>query len=114
MMEFIANYRMSRSIETFSSLEGISDFLATKIRDLISKTPVDRFVSIALSGGSTPKTIYRHLSIHHRYTIDWSRILLFWGDERCVGPESDQSNYNLALQGLISNIDIPESQVFRI
>ena len=114
MMEFIANYKMSRSIEIFSSIEAISDFVAAKIRNLVSITPPERFVSIALSGGSTPKEIYEHLSLHHKSTIDWSRIHFFWGDERCVGPESDQSNYKLARQYLFSNIEIPESQVFRI
>ena len=113
-MDCIVNYRMKRKIQIFTSIQEISDYLATIIQQLVDEKPPNQFVSIALSGGSTPQAIYELLSKEHRSTINWSRILLFWGDERCVGPESDQSNYKLARQYLISQIDIPESNIYRI
>ena len=74
----------------------------------------DKYFNIALSGGSTPKQIFRILSSEYKDTIDWKKVRLFWGDERCVSPENSESNYGVAKQLLIDNISLPEQNVFRI
>jgi 6-phosphogluconolactonase len=51
--------------------------------------------SLALSGGSTPKAIYKRLRKH---PLEWSRIDLFWSDERSVPPDHPDSNYRMALE----------------
>ncbi|MBT8289331.1 MAG: 6-phosphogluconolactonase [Muriicola sp.] len=71
-------------------------------------------VHIALSGGSTPKIIFEELSIPGKYAINWNEVHLYWGDERCVPPNDDQSNYKMTKDFLLDNIDIPLDNIHRI
>lgn len=71
-------------------------------------------VHIALSGGSTPKIVFDELAANFQKDIDWSGVHLYWGDERCVEPTDDQSNYKMTLEHLISKIDIPQENIHRI
>ncbi len=71
--------------------------------------------AVALSGGSTPGPLYELLAGGgFRWRIDWGKVLLFWGDERCVGPEDDRSNYRMVRESLIKYIDIPPGNIHRI
>jgi 6-phosphogluconolactonase len=71
--------------------------------------------SSALSGGSTPGTLYRWLAEDAcRDHISWDKVHLFWGDERCVPPDDPGSNYRLAHETLIARVPIPDSNVHRI
>lgn len=67
---------------------------------------------IALSGGSTPQALYQRLA--SRRDLEWHRVHLVWGDERCVPPTHAASNYGMARQALIDHIAIPPAQVHRI
>ncbi len=71
-------------------------------------------VHIALSGGSTPKIVFDELAANFQPDIDWSHVHLYWGDERCVEPTDDQSNYRMTVEHLISKIAIPEENIHRI
>jgi 6-phosphogluconolactonase len=66
---------------------------------------------IALSGGTTPQHAYRTAA---RLQPDWSEADLWWGDERCVPPDDDRSNYLLAKRGLLDNLETPPRDVHRI
>jgi 6-phosphogluconolactonase len=71
--------------------------------------------TIALSGGSTPKVLYSLLGDEpYRSQIDWVQVDIFWSDERCVPPDSEESNYYLAQQVLLNKIPIPAGQVHRM
>ncbi|MBV9582269.1 MAG: 6-phosphogluconolactonase [Chloroflexi bacterium] len=71
--------------------------------------------SIALSGGSTPRDLHRRLaSSPLREQIDWTRVHVFFGDERCVPPDDAQSNYRMADETLLSRVDIPAAHVHRM
>jgi len=70
--------------------------------------------TIALSGGSTPKLLFRHLADLYRDRIDWSKVHFFWGDERCVPPDHEESNYGMTRELLLQYIAIPEGNVHRI
>ena len=71
--------------------------------------------SVALSGGSTPRDLYRLLaSPEFRAQVDWPRLHLFWGDERAVPPESSESNYGMARRELLLRVPIPPSNVHRM
>jgi 6-phosphogluconolactonase len=71
--------------------------------------------SIALSGGSTPRELHLRLSSPPLASqIEWSRVHVFFGDERCVPPEDAQSNYHMAFETLLSRVPIPASQVHRM
>lgn len=58
--------------------------------------------SIALSGGSTPRPLYRALA--EDSSIDWSKWWIFWGDERTVPPDHGESNYHLVRETLLARI----------
>jgi len=71
--------------------------------------------AVALSGGSTPKSLYTLLaSDPYVASIDWSRVHVFWGDERCLAPDHPSSNYRMTRDALLSRVPIPEGNVHRI
>ena len=71
--------------------------------------------TLVLSGGSTPEHIFRQLvneSLEHR--LDWPKVAIFWGDERCVPPDHKQSNYRMARQTLFDHVPIPSANIHRM
>jgi 6-phosphogluconolactonase len=71
--------------------------------------------TVALSGGSTPKSLY-HLLGEPAYSerVPWHKVHFFWGDERCVPPDHPESNYGMAKAALLSKVPIPEENVHRM
>ncbi len=70
---------------------------------------------VALSGGSTPRPLYELLASEPYATgVDWSRMHLFWGDERCVPPDHPDSNYRMTRKALIDRVPLPVENVHRI
>lgn len=75
--------------------------------------------SVALSGGSTPKAMNAILAgetaaAGSPRAIDWPRVHIFFGDERCVPPDHPDSNYRMARETLLSRVSIPADQIHRI
>jgi 6-phosphogluconolactonase len=69
--------------------------------------------SLALAGGHTPRAIYTQLA--DRYVnIPWALLDIYFGDERRVPPESPESNYQMALESLLSRVPIEAAQVHRM
>jgi 6-phosphogluconolactonase len=68
---------------------------------------------IALSGGSTPLSIFRQLA-EQTTREEWKNVSLYWGDERCVPPDHPESNYGNARQTLLEPLNLPREQVHRI
>jgi len=64
---------------------------------------------IALAGGSTPRALYPALVTG----IDWTRVAVFFGDERAVGPTDPQSNYRMARETLLDPARLPPANIFR-
>ncbi len=74
-----------------------------------------RPLTIVLSGGSTPKALYRLLAMPpYREGIDWEDVHIFFGDERCVGPSDEESNFRMVQLSLLNDIEIPARNVHRI
>lgn len=70
---------------------------------------------VALAGGSTPKAAYALLaSPAYPDSVAWERVRFFFGDERCVPPQSDESNYKMAKTAFLEALGIPEDHVFRM
>ena len=65
----------------------------------------------ALSGGSTPLEVYKILVNDYRDAPFWTRTQLFWGDERFVPHDHEDSNYGAARENLIRHVPIPDGQV---
>jgi 6-phosphogluconolactonase len=108
MMVFTVSY----DVKIFNSSEELSEEFAQLLKNEVSSA--DKQFNLVLSGGSTPKNIFRYLSDNYKDQINWSKINFFWGDERCVPPDDDQSNYKMANECLLSNINVIEDNIFRI
>ena len=72
----------------------------------------ERF-TIALSGGSTPKSLFNLLATNARSTLPWDRTFFFWSDERHVPPTDPDSNYRMANEVMLSKVPVPPQNVFR-
>lgn len=70
---------------------------------------------LALAGGSTPRAAYALLaSPEFAHQIDWARVHVLWGDERCVPPDDPRSNYRMAREALLDRVPIPSGNIHRI
>ena len=70
---------------------------------------------VALSGGSTPRSVYARLATEPFVSsLDWSRVQLLWGDERCVPPDHESSNFRMARETLLDHVPVPDANVHRI
>ena len=67
--------------------------------------------SIVLSGGSTPRTLYRLLASQFRAQIPWANVHVFWGDERYVPPDDSRSNYRMATETLLDHVPCPPANI---
>jgi 6-phosphogluconolactonase len=71
--------------------------------------------TVALSGGRTPNTMFQLLSgPDFAEDINWGKVLVFWGDERCVPPDDTRSNFGMANAALLQKVPIPSSNVYRM
>lgn len=98
----------------FPNVNELAGFTAIWLREKIARMPEGHFFTIALSGGSTPKKIFDYISSHDKGETEWSKVRFFWGDERCVPPDHDDSNYKMAKLNLLDKLEIQDNQVFRI
>jgi 6-phosphogluconolactonase len=70
---------------------------------------------LVLAGGGTPRHLYGELAQPgRRGQLDWSRVHLYFGDERCVPPDHPDSNYRMARTTLLEQVPIPAAQVHPI
>jgi len=67
--------------------------------------------NLALSGGNTPKPVFEAFA---KRDIDWDKVVITFGDERCVPPDDEQSNYLMARRTLLDAIPIPAANVLRM
>lgn len=71
--------------------------------------------TVALAGGSTPQRTYTLLAkTPFTGQVEWARVHIFWGDERCVPPDHSSSNYHMANEALLSRVPVPGDNVYRI
>jgi 6-phosphogluconolactonase len=71
--------------------------------------------AVALSGGDTPKPLFARLAADpYRRRIPWARLQVFWGDERCVPPDDERSNFKMANDLLLSKVPVPAAQIYRM
>ncbi len=89
--------------------KAAADLIAKRISDVL-KTQ-DRF-TIALSGGSTPKALHELLAkAPYVEQIPWAQLHVFWGDERYVPIDDEQSNAGMAYDTLLGHVYTPEEQI---
>ena len=100
---------MNRTIEVLADkpalIERSQKIILARLNQALESR--DRF-TIALSGGSTPKPLYEALA---KESLPWSKIHIFWGDERYVAADHQDSNQLMARQAWLDKIDIPASNI---
>jgi 6-phosphogluconolactonase len=88
----------------------VVDDPGTVVAELIAEQ-AGRGGSIVLTGGSSVGAAYTHAA---ELRPDWSRVTVWWGDERCVPPDDERSNYRLARETLLDRLAVPPAAVHRI
>lgn len=91
----------------------ISAFCCEVSTFLQESRELERPIHIALSGGSTPISIFKQL-VETTSPEDWGQVHFYWGDERCVEPDDDQSNFGNAKRYLLDPLGIPGDHVHRM
>lgn len=107
---------MAANIEVYDDKDALLHAAAQQFVRLAQDAVQDkgRF-DVALAGGSTPKPLYALLASEaYRDQVDWSQVRVFWGDERCVPPDNEASNYHMAWQAMLNHVPIPDSHVHRM
>jgi 6-phosphogluconolactonase len=88
--------------------EACAAFIHSELKKSIASS---RRSTLAISGGSTPKPMFQQLA---KSGLDWSKIHVFWVDERCVPPDSELSNFRDANENLLKPAGVPQSNIHRI
>jgi 6-phosphogluconolactonase len=103
-------------IEVAESADALNHAVAEQFLRLTTDALVTRGrCAVALSGGSTPRSVYQLLGAPaFRARVRWSDIHFFWGDERHVPPDHPDSNYRMAVEAMLSNVPVPPANVHRV
>ena len=106
---------MNFQIRIFKDMETLSreaaDIFVERTAESIAER--GRFL-VALNGGGTPNRLFQLLAADYREKIDWNRVHVFWGDERCVPPGDAGSSYGQAWDAFLRHVPIPESNIYRV
>jgi 6-phosphogluconolactonase len=100
-------------IKIFNNTNEIAEAIAKMLQELIEK-PGNQSMHIALSGGNTPKTIFEYLNKNYGGNLTDKRFHFWWGDERCVPFDDDESNFKWANELWLKPIGIPATNIHRI
>jgi 6-phosphogluconolactonase len=103
-------------LQVFSSPEKLAAAAADLFVDVGQTAMADRgLFRVALSGGTTPRHAYELLAEEPRsLALPWSDVYVYFGDERCVPPDDELSNYRMARKAFLDKVPIPHANVHRI
>lgn len=95
------------SVEIYADKTELAEAAA---RDFVAKASQaikerSRF-TVVLAGGSTPKATYARLARDHAAEVDWGNVHVFFGDERAVPPDHEDSNYRMAHEALLDHVSV--------
>ena len=108
-MGYTANYKIYETPQMLA--EAFAEVLVDRIREAEkNKNPL----TIAISGGNTPKFLFSVLAEKYYKSVDWNMVRLFWVDERCVAPDDPESNFGMTEKILLEKIKISAGNVFRM
>lgn len=102
-------------VKVFDGVDELATSLADYVAELSDAAVKERGAfSVVLSGGSLISTMGKLCDPPYLKTIDWSKWHVFWADERVVLRNDPDSNYKLAMDGLLSKVPIVPGQVYSI
>jgi 6-phosphogluconolactonase len=84
-------------------VDDVAGAFSAAVVDAFRARPNDRF-AFALSGGSTARRCYERLAAEGDDAMDWWKVDVYWGDERCVPLDDPDSNYRLAREALLDRV----------
>ena len=115
-METALSVPSGLNVRVFRDLASLSRAAAGRFLDVVREcVPARGRFAVALSGGSTPRTFYSLLaSDPYRNKVDWTKVHVFWADERCVPPDDMESNYRLVFETLLSVVPVPAENIHRV
>ena len=99
-------------LKIFNDKNEVAKAFSEHLKTLIETSESE--IHVALSGGSTPKAIFDYMAASYKDSIQWNKLHLYWGDERCVDPTDSESNYRMTVDHLLSKVDFPEKNIHRI
>ncbi|MBS2008501.1 MAG: 6-phosphogluconolactonase [Cyanobacteria bacterium SZAS TMP-1] len=104
------------SVSRTGSPEEMAQAGARRFAQICENTITKKgLVSVALSGGNTPRRLYEILaSPPYASRLDWSKITILLGDERLVPIDHKDSNYLMARQTLLDHVPVNERNVLRV
>jgi 6-phosphogluconolactonase len=106
---------MKSDVRVFADVDELSLRAAeAAVRTINESLRSNRSFSVALSGGTTPRTLYHLLSTRFRDQIPWTNVHVFWGDERYVPLADPQSNYRMAREALLDMVPCPAENVHQM
>lgn len=103
-------------IHRYQDSDTIAEAAAKRFLDTAKRAVEknDQFL-VVLAGGSTPRVLYRRLADSpYREQVPWKKTYFVFGDERCVPPEDEASNYRMVRETLLAPLEIPEHRVLRM
>ncbi|MBC8284086.1 MAG: 6-phosphogluconolactonase [Nitrospinae bacterium] len=105
-----------KTVQIFSDAEAMAKEIAYNWHEQAKRAAESQLVfSVVLSGGSTAPALYGKLAEPEwRDRIPWKSVHIFFADERCVAPISDESNYKIIYDHLFRHISIPKENIHRI
>lgn len=99
-------------MRVFQDVDGLVAALADQVERWISEAVAERGeVHLVLAGGATPRVLHAELATR---PMPWAKAHVYFGDERCVAPDDDDSNFRSANESLLSKVPVPTAQVHRI
>jgi 6-phosphogluconolactonase len=100
----------------FDNKDALSRDAAYRVIALAAQSrATGRPFTIALAGGSTPAQLYALLATPaFRSALLWPEVQVFFGDERCVPPNSPESNYRMAQENLFAHVPVPDANIHRM
>lgn len=98
-------------IHYYKTTDEIAIYLASVLEKAVNENGQ---ISIALSGGNTPKLLFQYWATHFQQKEFWHHIHYYWVDERCVSPSNIESNFGIAFSTFIKPLNISKKNIFRI
>ena len=112
----MSDTQTNQELRIFDDREAVAQYAAERWIQLAEEAVEarGRFV-VVLAGGTTPRRLYELLaSDEYRERVPWSRTLFLFGDERCVPPDHEHSNYRMAHEAMLGPASILDRQVLRL
>jgi len=104
------------NINIHSGIADLNQALISRWSSIAQQAIAERgSFHVALAGGSTPRLLYQSLASGElASSLPWSQTHIYFGDERCVPPDHEDSNFRMASHAMLSHVPLPEQNIHRM